>query len=200
MVQRVVCGTVDDVFKRMTGNHIGIMNQYAPKVDEHKETQVQPSVDGEHEYEEMVRHGLEVSVHRMECMGCKWGRYDPFVVRLMEGFVKHGVMQRAVDPIYEIVSKDQKEGNREDEVKPSILGHIVIQFGVPHDLGLEPWERQQRHPRKRLQTGQNLGSDLVFEEAWMSHHVMVEYEPEGKTGEDEVKEVDANQGDHNQRE
>ena len=26
MVQRVVCGSVDDMFERMTGNHIGIMN------------------------------------------------------------------------------------------------------------------------------------------------------------------------------
>ena len=28
MVQRVVCGTVDDVFKRVAGDHIGIMNLY----------------------------------------------------------------------------------------------------------------------------------------------------------------------------
>lgn len=33
----------------------------------------------------------------------------------------------------------------------------------------------------------------------MSHHVVVEYELEGKTGENEVEEVDANQGDHDQR-
>jgi hypothetical protein len=26
MVQRMVCGTVDDVFKRMAGDHIGIVN------------------------------------------------------------------------------------------------------------------------------------------------------------------------------
>ena len=33
----------------------------------------------------------------------------------------------------------------------------------------------------------------------MSHHVVVEYEFEGKSGENEVEEVYANQGDHNQR-
>jgi len=92
MVQRVMCGTVDDVFERMTGNHIGVMNQYAPKVDKHEETQKQPSVEGKQEYEEVVRHGLQVTVYRMECMGCERGRNYPLVVGFMERFIQQGMM------------------------------------------------------------------------------------------------------------
>lgn len=33
----------------------------------------------------------------------------------------------------------------------------------------------------------------------MSHHVVVEYELERQSGEDEVEEVDANHGDNDQR-
>lgn len=28
MMEGVMCGTVDDVFKRMAGDHVGIMNLY----------------------------------------------------------------------------------------------------------------------------------------------------------------------------
>lgn len=32
-------------------------------------------MDGKQEYEEVVRHGLQVAVDGVECMGCKGGRY-----------------------------------------------------------------------------------------------------------------------------
>ena len=49
--------------------------EYTPAVDEHKQSQVHPSVEGEQEYEEMVRDRLQISVERVECMGCKRGWY-----------------------------------------------------------------------------------------------------------------------------
>jgi len=67
-----------------------------------------------------------------------------------------------MDPVHKIVGEHQEEGYRDDEVRPSILGHIVVQFGIPHDLGLEPREGEQRHTGERFQTSNNLVSNLVF--------------------------------------
>lgn len=138
------------------------------------------------------------------------------MVGLVDGLVKHGMMQDTMDPVYEIVGEEQEAGgdvvsvrngrwniyiqrDREEKVEPSVLGHVVVQPGIAHDLGLEPGERQQRHDRKRFQTGLNFGFDLVFVEPRVLHHFMIEYELVRKTSEAEVEDVDANQCDYGQR-
>jgi len=49
VVQRVVRGPVDDVLERVAGDHVGVVNEDAPKVDGDEEEEVECAVEWEEE-------------------------------------------------------------------------------------------------------------------------------------------------------
>lgn len=79
-----------------------------------------------------------------------------------------------------------------EKVGPTIVLHIFIQHGITSDFSKEPRQREQHHARERLQTAYDLLSDLVFEEAGMFHHFMVENEEIRQGSENEIEDMDAN--------
>lgn len=87
----------------------------------------------------------------------------------------------------------------EDEVCVAVCACTIIELAIAHNLGLEPWQRQESHCGEILHGLPDFEPDLVFEEPWMSHHVMVEDIVIGERGGDEVKKMDANQRDDAER-
>ena len=63
-----MCGTVDDRLERVAGNHVRVVDENRPEVHKEEQAEVELAVEREDKDEEVVRHGLEVSVERMECM------------------------------------------------------------------------------------------------------------------------------------
>jgi hypothetical protein len=92
------------------------------------------------------------------------------------------------------------QGNREDEIGPAIFAYIIIHPGETHDLGLEPRESQKGHEGKGFHAALNLHLDLILEKARVAHHFVVEYEFEGEAGEDEIEQVDADEGEDDEGE
>lgn len=68
------------------------------------------------------------------------------------------------------------------------------------DLGQEARNRQGGHSWEGPQTRLNLELNLVFEEARMLHHLMVENKLVGEAGTDEIEEVNADEGHDGERE
>ena len=66
VVQRVVCGPVDDLLERVAGDHVGVVDEDGPEVDKDEEAEVEVALDGEEEDEQMVGHRLQVAVERVE--------------------------------------------------------------------------------------------------------------------------------------
>jgi len=60
---------------------------------------------------------------------------------------------------------------------------------------LEPRQSKEGHARESTQTALDFELDLVFEKAWMAHHLMIEDVTIGEASEDEVEEDNADQGD-----
>ena len=66
MVQRMVRRVVDDRLERVSGDHVRVVDEDGPAVDDHEEAEVQLTVEGKEVDEEVVRDGLGVSVERVE--------------------------------------------------------------------------------------------------------------------------------------
>ena len=78
MVEGMVRGPVDDRLERVAGDHVRVVDENRPKVHEEEQAEVELAVEGEHEDEQVVGHGLEVAVEWVESMrreGSRdWGR------------------------------------------------------------------------------------------------------------------------------
>ena len=78
MVQRVVRGPVDDVLERVAGDHVGVVDEDGPDVDEDEHGEVEVELDGEEEDEHVVWRALRESVDGVEgmrgegCRDCPW--------------------------------------------------------------------------------------------------------------------------------
>lgn len=108
-------------------------------------------------------------------MRCEWCRYYPLVMWLMECLVNAGVMQETMYPVDGIVCEEKIKWYGQDEIGPSVLVDVVIKSGVAHDLCLKPGEGKEGHHGECIQACPYLEHDLVWQEPWMSHHVVVEY-------------------------
>ena len=62
----MVGGAVNDLLKRVSGNHVGVMDEDCPEVDEDESTKVELAVEREEEDEQVVGCGLQVSIKRVE--------------------------------------------------------------------------------------------------------------------------------------
>lgn len=146
----------------------------------------------------------------------EWRTY-PLVVWFVNGLVEAGMVEDPMYPVNGIIGKEKEaarriskritrrvthdpQWHREDQVRPSVFVDAVIESRVAHDFGLEPRQGEERHDWERPETRVDLELDLVFEEAGMPHHVVVEYEPVGETGEDKIEQVDSYEGDDAERE
>ena len=82
MVQRMVRRAVDDRLERVSGDHVRVVDEDGPAVNDHEEAEVQLAVEGEEVDDEVVRDGLGVSVERMERVRCEGrrdcGRHDQY--------------------------------------------------------------------------------------------------------------------------
>jgi hypothetical protein len=84
---------------------------------------------------------------------------------------------------------------RKEEIGKTKVIHVIVQLGVTTDFSFKPRQSKEGHARKSAQTALNFELDLVFEKAWMVHHLMVEDVTIGKASEDEVEEDNADQSD-----
>ena len=65
-MQCMVRGPVDDRLERVAGDHVGVVDEDGPEVDEDEEAEVEVALDGEEEDEQMVGHRLQVAIERVE--------------------------------------------------------------------------------------------------------------------------------------
>lgn len=84
---------------------------------------------------------------------------------------------------------------RKEKIGETKFIHVVVQLGVTADFTFEPRQSKESHGRKSAQTALNFELDLVFEKAWMFHHLMIEDVTIGEASEDEVQEDNPGQGD-----
>ncbi len=61
-----MCGAVYDGLEGVAGDHVRVVDEDGPKVDKDEEAEVDHAVEGEEEYEEVVRDGLEVAIDWVE--------------------------------------------------------------------------------------------------------------------------------------
>ncbi len=99
-----------------------LTNEDGPDVDQSEESNVRKLLERKEEWEYVVRNTLDPPVQWMERMACIWGWHDPFVMRLMERLVDHGMMQTPVDPIDAEICKSYEE--RELQIVIQIEGLV----------------------------------------------------------------------------
>jgi len=95
-----------------------------------------------------------------------------------------------MDPINAIVGKQQIKWYTEEEVCPAILVRSVVQFGVTPHFTQKPWKGKDSHEGKGPKGAHDFLPNLVFQEPWMAHHIMVEDVLVGEGGEEEVEDMD----------
>jgi hypothetical protein len=108
MVKSMVCRTIDDLFERVAGNHVRVVDEDGPEVNKDEETEVEIAMEGKHEDYNVVRYRLEVAVNRMESMRREGCRDNPLVVGLVNCLVDKRMVEAAVNKIYSDVSDEQK--------------------------------------------------------------------------------------------
>jgi hypothetical protein len=74
MVQGMMSRAIDHVFKGVVCDHIGVVNEYGPKVNCHEETKIEMPLNGKNEDEKMIRDRLRVTINWVEGVRCVWGR------------------------------------------------------------------------------------------------------------------------------
>ena len=98
----MACSTVDD----FTLSHIfAIMDHDCPEVDEDEKENIGELLERENEGEDMVWQALSPAVDRVEGMGSKRTRHDPFVMWLVQGFVNLWMMKTSVNPVDEEIGE-----------------------------------------------------------------------------------------------
>ena len=107
--------SVDDVLQPMAGDHIRIVNEHRPDVHPHEERKMEVLLNGEEVGEDVVGEGLEVPIEWVECVGCEGGRYDPFVMWLVEVLVDPGVVLPSVNPVNAVVGEQEEPKSPNDE-------------------------------------------------------------------------------------
>lgn len=67
--------TVDVSLQHVAGDHISIVDEDSPELDKDEEAEVDIFVEGEQEWEDMVRKGLGVTIYGVERESGVWGGY-----------------------------------------------------------------------------------------------------------------------------
>lgn len=124
---------------------------------------------------------------------------EPLVVRLVDVLVDARVVLESVYPVDASVGKDEEEGDRKEHVCDSVIGYVLVELAVSANLCDEPWQGHEVECGESAQRGFDFEADLVFVEARVLHHFVVEDKVVGRGGKCEVEEQDADIGDRIQR-
>ena len=87
-----------------------VVNQDSPDVDEGEEEDVGEFLQREQEREDVIGQGLSPAVQWVEGVRGVRRWHNPFVVRLVKGFVQTRVVETTVDPVDEEVGEEDEEG------------------------------------------------------------------------------------------
>lgn len=172
-VQVVHSMTRSTVNNRRIRNVFPVVDHDSPNLDEGEQRNVGEFLEGEDEWEEVVRHALAVTVERVECVGSVWRWHNPLVVWLVEALVDEWVVQASVDPV------DAKVGKHDEhwelyEVVPSAhpvqqrmveprIRSIVIDERVAPYFRHEERHCEDGHDGDRFERLSNLHGHLIFE-------------------------------------
>jgi len=195
MVEGMMGWAVDHVLERMIGDHVRVVDEDCPEVDEDEEDEVEVALEREDEDEEVIWDGLGIPIHRVEGMRSERCRNDPLVMRFMESPIEERQMEPSMDPVNAIVGKQQIKWYAEEEVRPAIFVRSIVQFGITPHFTQEPGKGKDSHERKGPKRAHYFLSDLIFQEPWMAHHVVIEDVLVGEGGEEEVEDMNSEEGD-----
>lgn len=195
VMQGVVGGAVDELFEPVAGDHVAVVDENGPHLDEDEEAQVEVLLGREDEDEDVVGQRLDVAVERVEGEGGPGRGHNPLVVRLVDVLVDAGVVLEAVDPVDEQVVPDHEDERGRDEPAPAVLVDARVQQTVAAHLGEEEGQRQDVDKGHRAHARRHLLPDLVLKEARMVLQPTVEDEVVAQGAEDPVQQRSANLGD-----
>lgn len=138
--------TGGSVHNRAVGDVLAIMDENSPEVDEAKKKDIGHFLQREEEGENVVWNTLGPAVQGVESVGGERARHDPFVVRLVEGFVDSRMVKATMDPVDEEIGEEDEEWELQDAViRERLLGNGVIELGVAPDFQNKERRSQQRH-------------------------------------------------------
>lgn len=123
---------------------------------------------------------------------------DPVDAVICERQETGGTCEHLMRNITEDVKGDSQE-YREEEVTPSVLADIVVEFRMTAHLTHEPWQGEDDHAGEGPETACNLKPDLILEEPRVLHHVFVEDVVIREPRKEEVQDVYPDDGDGEQR-
>lgn len=137
----------------------------------------------------MVGHGLGETVERVEGVGGEGGGHNPLVVRLVQTLVDERMVQPTVDPVDAEIGEHDKEGELEPVVgrERGVLDHVV-ELGPAAHLEEHKEGGANRHEGHSGHGLLDFEGDLIFEVLGVLHGLLVEYQPIGQGGKDEVEE------------
>lgn len=190
---------VDDLLEWRVADHVRIMDQDTPKVDEDKQANAGHAVKREDKGEDVVGQRLRIPIQGMESMTGPRCGHQPLVVRLVDVLVQPWVVFDSVDPVDEEVGENKEHWDREDSVCPSVLADVGVKFRVTTNFHDEPRDGEKVQWNESSHRRLNFKADLILEEPRMLLHLLVEKEVVGQAGKGEVEDEDTNVGDDQQR-
>lgn len=194
VVKGVMRWTVDDLFEWRVADHVRVVDQDTPKVDENEEADRNNAVEREDEGEDVVRQRLSVAVERVEGVAGVRCRDEPLVVWLVDVLVESGVVLESVNPVNEEIGEHQEKRNGKHCVAPAVVRNIVVELAVSSNFQHKPWDGQEVKWQESAHGRLDLETDLVLEEAWVLLHLLVEDVFVGETGKGEVENEDTDVG------
>ena len=108
----VVCGnrlTTHDFYGRLGP----LTDEDSPEVNEDEESNICELLQWKNEWEDVVWYTLRKTVHGVEGVASVRRGHNPFMVRLVQRLINHGMMQSSVDP----VDAQIREKNEQRELK-----------------------------------------------------------------------------------
>lgn len=164
VVQRVVGGTIDELLDPVARNHVSVVDQNGPDLDQNEHDQVQVSLHRADEDKDVVGQRLNKAVGRVESQSSKGSRYNPLVVRLVNVLVDARVVLQTVNPVNGDIVESHVQHSRKDHEAPAIFVDIGVQQAVTPHLGEENGQGHEVDEWHSRHGGDNLLANLVLQE------------------------------------
>lgn len=74
---------IDDVLEPTASDHVGVVNEDTPAINENERDKEHRSLEGEDQNENVVRERLSEPIRKVEGMRCEWSGDDPLVMGLV---------------------------------------------------------------------------------------------------------------------
>ena len=107
-----------------------VVDADGPYVDAEEHCQEQPVVNREQIDGDVVRDPLTEPVHRVERVAAVRRGVAVRVVGLVDQFVNKWMVQATVRPVHQAVGEGKEGAETEDEVNPTILVNVLVDFAV----------------------------------------------------------------------